>query len=129
MKVLVDSSFLIHCAERGKDLIALAEERLGERLECYLLEEVLKELRGLSARRGRRAAMASTALKIAEKMKLIKSHAEDLPTDEKLLQEAKRIQAAIATIDFELIDKARERGISILTVTRDLRIVFEGVRL
>ena len=128
MKLLLDTSFLIYCAEKGRDFLSLAEEALGEPLECYVLKDVLGELRALRAKPGKRGLMASAAAQIAEKMKLLESRSEKLSTDEKLILEAKRIGAAIATIDFDLIAEAREKGVPILTISEDQRIIFEGVR-
>ena len=128
MKVLVDTSFLLLCVEKGRDLISLAEEKLGEPLECYVLEDVLNELKSLEGRGGKRGAFASLALRIAEKFRRI-GGGRNLPPDEKLLREAERIGAAIATVDLELLEKARRKGIPVISVGADQRIRFEGVRL
>ncbi|RLG03948.1 MAG: hypothetical protein DRN54_02000 [Thaumarchaeota archaeon] len=128
MRVLVDTSFLLLCVEKGRDLIALAEEKLGEPLECYVLEDVLNELKSLEGRAGRRGAFASLALRIAERFRKM-GGGEDLPPDERLLREAERIGAAIATVDLELLEKARRKGIPVISVGADQRIRFEGVRL
>lgn len=123
MKVLVDASFLLLCAEKGRDFISLAEESLGEKLECYVLEDVLGELRGLMARRGRRGALAAVALKIAKKMIRIKSVLPGkLGVDQKLIEEARKHRMILASIDMNLISRAREMGIPILTVRRDQSI-------
>lgn len=128
MKVLVDTSFLLLCIEKGRDFISLAEEKLGEPLECYVLEDVLNELKSLEGRGGKRGGFASLALRIAERFKRI-SGERSLSPDEKLLREAEKMGAAIATIDLELMGRAREKGISIISVGADQRVRFEGVRL
>jgi len=128
MKLLVDSSFLIYCAEKGRDFISLAEQTLGEKLECYVLEEVLAELRKLASKNGKRGALASVGLRIAEKMKVVRSSLpESVNTDQKLLEESKRLKMVLATVDGDLIDKAREQGLPILTVKKDQSILFMGV--
>ena len=127
MKILVDASFLLLCAEKGRDFISLAEESLGDKMECYVLEDVLKELKGLAARGGKRGTLAGVALKIAEKMNKLRSDLpETLEVDQKLLEEAERLGMALASIDMDLISKARERGIPILTVKKDQSIFFTG---
>ena len=127
MKILVDASFLLLCAEKGRDFISLAEESLGDKLECYVLEDVLKELKRLAARGGKRGTLAGVALKIAEKMNKLRSDLpETLEVDQKLLEEAERLGMALASIDMDLISKARERGIPILTVKKDQSIFFTG---
>ena len=128
MKILVDASFLLLCAERGRDFISLAEESLGEKLECHILEDTVKELRRLATRRGKRGAMAGVALKIAEKMTKIRSDLpETLEVDQKLLEEAEKLGMALASIDMDLISRARKRGIPILTVKWDQSIFFSGI--
>ncbi|OYT66680.1 MAG: hypothetical protein B6U65_05080 [Candidatus Wolframiiraptor sp. EX4484-121] len=52
MKVLFDASFLMLSAELGKDLISLAEDAVGERIEPYILSDSLEELKSLSRRGG-----------------------------------------------------------------------------
>ena len=127
MKILVDASFLLLCAEKGRDFISLAEESLGDKLECYVLEDVLKELKRLAARGGKRGTLAGVALKIAEKMNKLRSDLpETLEVDQKLLEEAERLGMTLASIDMNLISKARERGIPILTVKKDQSIFFTG---
>lgn len=126
----MDASFLMLCAEKGRDFIELAEEALGERLECHVLDDVVAELRALASRRGGRGAMARAALEIAEKkMRILKSCSSAAETDDRLLEESERGGFVIATVDKELIDKARGRGLAILTVTADQRILFTGTLL
>ena len=130
MKVLVDTSFLMLCAEKGRDFITLAEETLGEKLECYVLEDVLNEVRMLASRKGKKAVMAAAALKIAEKMRVLKSETEGVrKTDEKLLAESSRNKFVLATVDNQLIKKAKERGLPVLTVKEDQSILFIGTLL
>ncbi len=130
MKVLVDTSFLMLCAEKGRDFITLAEETLGEKLECYVLEDVLNEVRMLASRKGKKAVMAAAALKIAEKMRVLKSEIEGVrKTDEKLLAESSRNKFVLATVDNQLIKKAKERGLPVLTVKEDQSILFIGTLL
>lgn len=130
MKVLVDASFLLLCAEKRRDFISLIEESLREKLECYVLEDVLEELEKLSLRRGKKGALSRVALKIAEKMVKIESDLpENLEVDQKLLEEAKKRGMAVATVDMELFSKASEMGIPALTVKRDQSIFFAGTSL
>lgn len=128
MKVLVDTSFLLLCVEKGRDFISMAEEKLGEPLECYVLEDVLNELKSLEGRGGRKGAFASLALRVAERFRRIGGE-RGLPPDEKLLREAERVKAAIATVDLELLSEARRRGVPVISVGGDQRIRFQGVRL
>ncbi len=128
MKVLVDASFLMLCAEAGRDFMHMAEEAIGEPIEPYVTEEVLNELKSIAGRGGRRGRLAALALKIAGGMSLIRGGG-DVPADMRLLQEAARLKAAIATVDLSLIRRARSLGIPVMSIGSDMRIVFEGVRL
>jgi len=130
MKVLVDTSFLIYCADKGKDFLSMAEESLGERLECYVIEDVLRELKGLARNRGKRGALAGVALKMAERMTLISSDLPDtLTEDQKLLETARLRGMALATTDWELISEARKRGVPVITVKKNQSVIFLGTRL
>lgn len=128
MRVLVDASFLMLCVEAGKDFMKLAEEVIGEHIEPYVTEEVLDELKGIAGRSGRRGRLAALALKIANGMILIRAEGS-MPADMRLLQEAARLKAAIATVDLNLMRRARSLGIPVISIGSDKRIVFEGVRL
>ena len=128
MKVLFDASFLMLSAELGKDLIGLAEDMVGERIEPYILPDSLEELKSISRHRGKRATLARVALKLAEKMTLLKLDLEEaLEVDEKLLEVSRRCGLILATVDSRLVKRAREVGVPILSVGRGLRIRLEGV--
>ena len=128
MKVLFDASFLMLSAELGKDLISLAEDAIGERIEPYILSDSLKELKSLSRRGRKRASLARVALKLAERMTPIKLDLEeDLEVDEKLLKVSRVGGFILATTDSELVRRAREIGVPILSVGRGLKIRLEGL--
>ena len=128
MKVLFDASFLMLSAELGKDLISLAEDVVGERIEPYILPDSLEELKSISRHRGKRATLARVALKLAEKMTLLRLDLEEgLEVDEKLLEVSRRYGLILATVDSGLVKRAREAGVPILSVGRGLRIRLEGV--
>jgi len=128
MKVLFDASFLMLSAELGKDLISLAEDAIGERIEPYILSDSLEELKSLSRRGRKRASLARVALKLAEKMTPIKLDLEeDLEVDEKLLKVSRMGGFILATTDSELVRRAREIGVPTLSVGRGLKIRLEGL--
>lgn len=128
MKVLLDASFLMLMAETGENLLEKAEETLEEKMEAYVLEDTLGELKAIVGKGGRRAMSAKAALKIAERMKHI-----SLPgsgkVDERLLEAALKFKLVLATIDSELIEDARRLGIPVLRVRRDMSLSLEGCRL
>ena len=127
MKVLFDASFLMLSAEHGKDLIGLAEDVVGEKIEPYILPDSLEELKSISRHRGKRAALARVALKLADKMSLLRLDLEEpMEVDEKLLEASRRYGLVLATVDSRLVRRAREIGIPVLSVGRGFRIRFEG---
>jgi rRNA-processing protein FCF1 len=128
MKVLVDTSFLMLCAEAGRDFIRLAEEIIGEPVEPYVTEGALNELKSIAGRGGRRGRLAGLALKMADKMGII-GGGGGVPADTRLLQEAARLKATIATVDLNLMKRARALGIPVISVGSDKRVIVEGVRL
>ena len=128
MKVLFDASFLMLSAELGKDLIGLAEDVVGERIEPYILPDSLEELKSISKHRGKRATLARVALKLAEKMTSLKLDLEEsMEVDEKLLEVSRRHGLVLATVDSRLVRRAREIGIPVLSIGRGFRIRLEGV--
>ena len=128
MKVLFDASFLMLSAELGKDLIGLAEDVVGEKIEPYILPDSLEELKSISRHRGKRATLARVALKLAEKMNLLELDLEEsMEVDEKLLETSRRYGLILATVDSRLVRMAREVGVPVLSVGRGVRIRFEGM--
>jgi len=128
MKVLFDTSFLMLSAELGRDLISLAEDAVGEKIEPYILSDSLEELKAISRHMGKRASLAKVALKLAEKMTLIKLDLEEaLEVDEKLLRASRMHGLVLATIDSKLMKRAREIGVPVLSVGRGLKIRLEGI--
>jgi len=128
MKVLFDTSFLMLSAELGKDLISLAEDALGEKIEPYILSDSLEELKAISRHKGKRASFAKVALKLAEKMNVLKLDLQrDLEVDEKLLETSRICGLVLATIDSKLMKRAREIGIPTLSVGKGLKIRLEGI--
>lgn len=127
MRVLVDTSFLMLMAERGRNLLELAEEALEERIEALVLEDALAELRTLAGRVGKRAMKARAALKVAERMGVLRVQGAGR-VDEKLLQAAESLGLVLATADSELAREARRRRIPVLMVRRDMSVWLEGAR-
>lgn len=127
MRILLDTSFLMLMAEIGENLLEKAEETLGEKIEAYVLEDTLMELKTIAGKGGRRAMSAKAALKIAERMRQV-----SLPSpgrvDERLLEAALKFQLILATVDSQLIENARRLRIPILMVRRDMGLSLEGYR-
>jgi hypothetical protein len=48
LRALLDTSFLMLCAEVGRDLLPLVSDKLGEPIEPCTLPQVMAELRALT---------------------------------------------------------------------------------
>ncbi|MEM2003937.1 MAG: hypothetical protein QXQ37_04715, partial [Nitrososphaerota archaeon] len=65
MEALIDTSFLMLMAEKGRNIISMIEDKLNDCLEPIILKSVIDELVKLSKQKGKRALYAKTALKIS----------------------------------------------------------------
>jgi len=107
---LADTSFLLFLAEAKRGFMEeLEAKEPGIRL--LVIEPVLEELRHLT--RGRRARAAKIALAYAEGLRRLPH--EPGPPDDALLHTAQRWGLGIATLDGELRERARARGLPVLT--------------
>ncbi len=125
MKVLIDTSLLMLTVEQGRDLIRAAENMLGEVIEPYILEDIVDELEKIAKRRGKKANLATVALKLTEKMSKIK-YIKKLPVDLKLIEAAKDHKMVLAAVDQKIIKEARKKKIPLIIFHKDLRVTFEG---
>jgi len=125
MRVLFDTSFLMLIARTGKNLVNIAEDKLGEAIEPCILQDVVDELEKISQQEGKRSKEAKIALKMADKMKKIK-HEGDAPVDLKLIEAAQEHRLVLATTDQDIIKEARRRKIPLLIFHEDLRVTLEG---
>ncbi|MDJ0271550.1 MAG: hypothetical protein QXN23_04920 [Candidatus Caldarchaeum sp.] len=116
MKVLVDSSFLLFCADRGVDYLSVIENKLGERLELVAPSSVVEELRRLAAKSGRKSSLARVALKILK-------NAEHLPgkpgekVDDVLLQLVRETGYPVLTVDARLMRRLAARNLEYMGVS------------
>jgi len=116
LKVLVDTSFLLLCVEKGKDFFSMLENKTAERIEPVVPSEVLSELKRLAAKRGKKSKMALAALQIAETMeKLAMEHEGSV--DDALIYYAKKTNHPILTSDAKLMKKLASEKIEYLTVS------------
>lgn len=125
MKILLDTSLLILIVEEGKDLLRVAEDKLDEVIEPYVLEDTLHELEKIAKSRGKKSNLARLALKLAEKMKKVE-YPSTLPVDLKLIEASKHYGLVLATMDQKLIEEARKKNIPVLIFHEDLRVTLEG---
>ncbi|MDT7968139.1 MAG: hypothetical protein RQ949_02595 [Candidatus Calditenuis sp.] len=109
MRALLDTSFLMLCAEVGRDLLSLVSDKLGEPIEPCTLPQVMAELRALTRAKGKRGRTAALALEMAGRFRVIEPAVEG-EVDEVLIATARREGCLLVTADLELFRKALENG-------------------
>ncbi len=109
MRALLDTSFLMLCAEVGRDLLSLVSDKLGEPIEPCTLPQVIAELRALTRAKGKRGRTAALALEMAGRFRVIEPAVEG-EVDEVLIATARREGCLLVTADLELFRKALEKG-------------------
>ncbi|MEM0349474.1 MAG: hypothetical protein QXE96_06805 [Candidatus Caldarchaeum sp.] len=115
MKVLVDTSFLLFCAEKGVDYLSILENRLGDKLEPVAPVSVIAELKRLADKRGRKSMLAKAALEMLKNM-------EQLPgksgvVDEVLIELARETGYPVLTVDTRLMRRLGLRNLEYLGVS------------
>jgi rRNA-processing protein FCF1 len=109
LRALLDTSFLMLCAEVGRDLLSLVSDKLGEPIEPCTLPQVMAELRALTRAKGKRGRTAAVALEMAGRFRVIEPAVEG-EVDEVLIATARREGCLLVTADLELFRKALEKG-------------------
>jgi len=109
LRALLDTSFLMLCAEVGRDLLSLVSDKLGEPIEPCTLPQVMAELRALTRAKGKRGRTAALALEMAGRFSVIEPAMEG-EVDEVLIATARREGCLLVTADLELFRKALEKG-------------------
>lgn len=127
MKILIDTSFLLACVQKGKDLLYKVEETLKTPIKPIILENILKELERISMRKGKISKEAKLALKIASKYDKISAYNENIPVDEALLEIAFKNKYPVLTCDIKLKKKLRIRKIPVIFLKKDGKIEVEGI--
>lgn len=109
MRALLDTSFLMLCADLGRDLLSLVADKLGEPLEPCTVPQVVEELRSLSRTKGRRGTVARVALGMAERIGLVEPVGQG-PVDEVLVLTARRDGSLLVTSDLGVFRRALRAG-------------------
>lgn len=122
--VFLDTSVLLAAGEGRPVLHWITEQR--PHLEHATTQGAVKELQTLSEqRRGKRAAAARLAARLAEEQDLYIVQESNNHVDDALLAAAKRHEGCIATLDKELRRRARKQGIPVLTFSARGRVIDE----
>ncbi|MEM0075134.1 MAG: PIN domain-containing protein [Nitrososphaerota archaeon] len=114
MIVLLDTSILLILEQKHINLQAI-HEILGS-YEFAVPTSVLEELEVISSRNGKKGKLAKAALSFASTLQKVNT-SEDADTS--LITLAKEYNAAVATMDDELIRRLKRAGITVLTLSKD----------
>jgi rRNA-processing protein FCF1 len=122
LQVVADTSFLIYIANTPSPILRMLEEEQGA-YRLIVPTVVMEELERLAKAGGRRARQARAALRYA---KTLPSQALAGPAvDDALINHAKAHGLALATLDVEMLKRARGLGITTITARRG-RLLMEG---
>jgi rRNA-processing protein FCF1 len=117
MKVLIDTSLLLLCAEKGRDYLILLEDKMGEKHLYYVPSTVLRELKRLRRAGWKRGRLAAVALEIAGRLPSIDAGG-CVDADRSLGLLAVQHGMAVATVDRALAGRLREMGVKVIMVDR-----------
>jgi rRNA-processing protein FCF1 len=115
VRLVVDSSFLMAVVEKPTTWIEDATDLIGS-VEPILLRCVEDELKRLSSGKGRRARWAALALDLAAGFENRPTGAGDV--DSEIISFAAGHEAAVATIDRNLVAALKARGVVVLGLRR-----------
>jgi len=126
-QVLIDSSFILACIEKGKDLLSIAEKRFGGIFKPVTANAIINELKLIASKGGKRGRLASLALEIVSKYNIIPDEPmlnEDV--DSFIVRIASEKKLVVATNDVKLRSRLRKLGIPHLYLRYDGNIDYFG---
>lgn len=126
MKVLLDSSFILSSVQLGVDAMRMLEDSLCGKLQPFLLNETLGELKRISVKRGKKGKQAQLALKIVERYPVFSYTEKAKTVDDAMVKAAAQLGCIVATNDMRLKRKLRDSGVAVAFLHRDKRVEVEG---
>jgi rRNA-processing protein FCF1 len=115
MEILLDTNFILTCVRQKIDFFRAGDEIIDEKIRWIVAEEVLKELRDLSRRKGGKIKdkqAAKLGAEIAEKLKKIKLNNKNV--DKGIVDYlSKHKKTVLATLDRELKKKISNKVLTI----------------
>jgi rRNA-processing protein FCF1 len=121
VKVLLDANALMAQAQFRVDIFAALTNLIGS-YEPFILSEVLEELRGLSASRGKTGSAARAALSMAGRCRIVESRNRQGSVDEKILYYAGTHGCMVVTNDRELRQALLAKGIPVISLSGKQRL-------
>lgn len=126
-EVLIDSSFILACLEKGKDLLSIAEKRFGSVFKPVTADAIIEELKLIASKGGKRGRLASLALEIVSKYNIISDKPmpnEDV--DSFIVRIAFEKKLIVATNDVKLRSRLRKLGVPHLYLRYDGSVDYFG---
>ncbi len=112
-------------AQFGVDLFGGLTELLGG-YDAWVLPEVISELRGLTNGFGKNAAAARFGLTAAARCQLLPPWEEDIPVDDKVVANARELNAVVVTNDRALKQKLFDLQIPVVVLRSRCRLELIG---
>lgn len=125
INVVFDTNALMMPAQFGVDLFGGLTELLGA-YDAWVLPEVIAELRGLTNGCGKNAAAARFGLTAAARCNLLDPWEEDIPVDDKVVANAREINAVVVTNDRELKKKLMALQIPVVVLRSRCKLELIG---
>jgi rRNA-processing protein FCF1 len=115
VRVLLDANGLMVPVQFGVDVFAEIEGLIGS-FEPLTLEEIVKELEGLSKGRGRDAAAAKVGLSLANRCVVQKSPLTGVPVDDMIVEFADETGCIVMTNDRRLRERLLDKNIDVISL-------------
>jgi len=121
----MDASALLAPFQLGLDFKRWIEDLADSKVQFYVLEDTLRELRSLSTSSGKVASEARKALKLAGRYRVV-PNASGKRGDEGLIESALKLCYAVATCDSALRARLRDLNIPVFSPTGRRRARVDG---
>ncbi len=109
--VLIDLNMFLNCIELGINLLQELDRVLDVSYTPCVLDRIFDELKIVSERSPKLKKLTEVARKLIEKCEIIETHDENKPTDELIVEYARKLNAIVATNDKHLRKVLRQYGI------------------
>jgi len=124
--ILMDASALLAPFQLGLDFERWIEDLADSKVQFYVLEDTMRELRSLSTSSGKIASEAREALKLAKRYRLV-PNVSGKRGDEGLIESALKLCYAVATCDSDLRARLRVLNIPVFSPTGRRKARVEGL--
>lgn len=114
---MVDTSYLLECAEEGRSYLSMADDVVPVPMEKATVPQVVEELSSMTRSESeKRSRIARVALELAEALELVDGEGEI--ADEAILSLAAGGGYVVATTDGDLRRELRDEGVPVIGIRR-----------